>query len=271
MIPDSKYTDSSIVAEAFDLAPSYVNRPDRGFYLRLADDSLGKVLELGCGTGRILIPIAASGHTITGVDISEHMLSRCRQKLKSLSAQVQEKIQLHPADMAEFKLNDLFRLAIIPCHGFQHMISVKEQMNCFNTINRHLVMKSKLAFDVVNVDFNVISNLKNMEEVEALPECSLPDGRRLKQTGRIAGFHRTEQYNDVELIYYLTDLNGKTERIVHSFPYRYFFRYEIEHLLELCGFRVVELYGNFDRSPLADNSPEMIFVAEKYREISKTA
>jgi hypothetical protein len=48
-----------------------------------------------------------------------------------------------------------------------------------------------------------------------------------------------------------------------AFTVRYFFRYEVEHLLARCGFRVVEVFGDFDRSPLADASPEMIFVAEK--------
>jgi hypothetical protein len=54
--------------------------------------------------------------------------------------------------------------------------------------------------------------------------------------------------------------------LVYAFPYRYFFRYEVEHLLVRCGFRVVELFGNFDKSPLVDDSPEMIFVAEKCEE-----
>jgi hypothetical protein len=62
-------------------------------------------------------------------------------------------------------------------------------------------------------------------------------------------------------------VNGKTERIVYAFPFQYFFGYEIEHLLERCGFRVIALYGNFDESPLANDSPEMIFIAEKYKQV----
>jgi len=59
------------------------------------------------------------------------------------------------------------------------------------------------------------------------------------------------------------DTNGKTERVVNGFPMRYFFRYEVEHLLARAGFEVVELYGDYDKSPLVDESPEMIFVARK--------
>lgn len=47
-----------------------------------------------------------------------------------------------------------------------------------------------------------------------------------------------------------------------SFPVRYFFRFEVEHLLVRAGFRLVDVFGDFDRSPLGDRSPEMIFVAE---------
>jgi hypothetical protein len=55
---------------------------------------------------------------------------------------------------------------------------------------------------------------------------------------------------------------GRKERMVFAWPLRYFFRYEVEHLLARCGFRVEAEYGNFDRTPIVDDSPEMIFVAE---------
>jgi hypothetical protein len=64
------------------------------------------------------------------------------------------------------------------------------------------------------------------------------------------------------MIYTVTHPDGQKERHVFAFTIRYFFRYEVEHLLARCGFRVSAVYGNFDRSPLQDASPEMIFVAE---------
>ena len=75
-------------------------------------------------------------------------------------------------------------------------------------------------------------------------------------------FHRAEQRNDVEMIYHVTYGDGRTERLPFAFTFRYFFRYEVEHLLARCRFRVIELFGDFDRSLLRDDSPEMIFVAE---------
>jgi hypothetical protein len=93
-------------------------------------------------------------------------------------------------------------------------------------------------------------------------EYSMPDGRRVRIMERVTAFRRAEQRNDVEMIFYVTDARGKEERLVFAWTLRYFFRYEVEHLLARCGFRVRAVYGDFDRSPLGDGSPEMIFVAE---------
>jgi hypothetical protein len=76
----------------------------------------------------------------------------------------------------------------------------------------------------------------------------------------VTAFHRAEQLNDVEMIYRVTHLDGREERLVMAFPFRYFFRYEVAHVLARCGFSVQATYGDFDRSLLQDRSPEMIFV-----------
>jgi hypothetical protein len=100
------------------------------------------------------------------------------------------------------------------------------------------------------------------KEEGVVAEYSMPDGRRVRIMERVKAFHRAEQRNDVEMIFYVTDARGKEERLVFRWTLRYFFRYEVEHLLARCGFKVSAVYGDFDRSPLQDGSPEMIFVAE---------
>jgi len=72
------YEDQAFVAEFYDFDPIYAVRPDVEFYVDLARSAGGTVLELGCGTGRILIPTAAAGCEIVGLDISEYMLAKCR-------------------------------------------------------------------------------------------------------------------------------------------------------------------------------------------------
>jgi hypothetical protein len=93
-------------------------------------------------------------------------------------------------------------------------------------------------------------------------EYKTADGRQVRITERVAGFHRAEQRNDVEMIFSVSHPGGRQERLVFAWPLRYFFRYEVEHLLARCGFQVKAEYGDFDRTPIHDDSPEMIFVAE---------
>jgi len=257
------YSSYSFVAELYDFVPGYAGRGDLEFYLNCCSSTNGKILELGCGTGRILIPAAESGCKITGLDLSEHMLSKCRQKLQNKPREVQERIKLIQGNMADFNLNDTFSLIIIPFRPFQHLVDIDDQMSCLRCIRRHLEDKGRLVFDFFQVDPRKMYGPGFVEEeVEDFTWIDIPDGKKFKRTHRISAKHWSEQYNDVELIYYVAYPDGKVDRFVQAFPFRYFFRYEVQHLLERYGFKIVELYGDFDRSPLADSSPEMIFVAE---------
>jgi SAM-dependent methyltransferase len=257
------YEDVPFVAKYYDVNPLYAERPDVDFYVDLASSADGKILELGCGTGRILIPIAEAGCEIVGLDFSQYMLARCREKLEEKPRDVQERVRLVRGSMASFDLKETFSLITTPFRPFQHLLFVEEQMSCLCCANRHLKDGGRLILDVFHVNPQMTYDPKFMVESEDIPEVELPDGRRVRRCGRIAAYHRAEQYNDIELIYYVRHPNGKKQRLVQAFPFRYFFRYEVEHLLARCGFKILELFGNYDKSPLVDDSPEMIFVAEK--------
>ncbi len=261
------YEDNSILAECYDLIPMYIDRPDIGFYLELCRDIGGNILEVGCGTGRILIPAAEAGCKITGLDLSKHMLAKCREKLQRSDADVQNRVRLVEGNATNFKLDHSFGLVIIPFRVFQHMITVEDQLACLSNINNHLETGGKLILDVFQLDIKKISNPDSKKEIEDTPEFELKDGRRLRRTHKVLSFNRSDQTSEVELIYYLTGVDGKSTRTVQSFPFRHFFRYEMEHLLTRCGFEVVDLFGKFDRSPLTDDSPEMIFICKKCRDI----
>lgn len=260
------YEDEPFIAEYYDCIPGYCDRADQDFYLDQARRAGGTILELGCGTGRVLIPLAGAGYDITGLDLSPHMLSKCRQKLAAQPEKTQDRVLLAQASMVDFQLNRVFDLVIAPFRSFQHLLSIEEQLACLHCINRHLVMGGTLILDLFQVKLDRIYDPKYLEEVEDFAETELPDGTRLRRSSRISAFHRAEQYNDVELIYHITHPDGSKERLVQAFPFRYFFRYEVEHLLTLRGFEVVGIYGDYDRSALHSDSPEMIFVARKCRD-----
>ena len=257
------YDRSPLVAELYDCTPLYSARADVPFYVGCAQQASGKTLELGCGTGRILIPTAAAGCEVVGLDASANMLARCRTKLERQPTEVQKRARLVQGNMTDFELGESFALITIPFRGFQHLLQVDEQQNCLRCAQRHLAPGGRLVFDAFHPNPRYLHDPEYLEEREEFEETPLPDGRSFRRTWRIAAYHRAEQINDIEFIYYLTYADGGKERIVERFPLRYFYRYELEHLLARAGFNLAHLYGDFDRTPLRDDSPEMIFVAEK--------
>ena len=257
------YDDREFVADFYDAMYDLMRPQDIAFFVDYAIESGGRTLEVGCGTGRVLIPTAAAGCDITGLDLSPHMLKICRGKLDKQPQDVQQRVKLIEGNMTDFDTGEKYQLATIPFRPFQHLVSVEEQKACLNCIRQHLVPGGRLVFDVFNPNFErLIANPRYTRETVDLPETKLPDGRKVRRTSRMAGFRRDQQYNDIELIYYVTYPDGKTDRVVQSFPMRYFFRYEIEYLLELCGYNLIDLFGDFDRSAYSEDSREMIFIAE---------
>jgi hypothetical protein len=92
----------------------------------------------------------------------------------------------------------------------------------------------------------------------------MPDGRSVVERDRMVTRDPINQVVQVELIYHVTHLDGRVERLVHAFPLRYFFRFEAEHLLERAGFRVEDVFADFDRTPYGAKHPsELILVARK--------
>lgn len=257
------YEDQEFVAEFYDPVYEIRGPRDIDFFKDYSKNARGRTLELGCGTGRVLIPTAIAGCEITGLDISPKMLKKCQEKLAKEPGEVQEQVTLIQGNMTDFQTGEIYSLVTIPFRAFQHLLSVEEQKACLDCASKHLVSGGLLIIDLFQPLLPRLYDPKYTTEQEGQPDIRLPDGRTLRITDRVAAFHFDQQYNDVELIHYVTSPDGKTQRLVHAFPIRYFFRYEVEHLLSLCGFTIVELFGGFDRSEFSSNSPEMIFVAGK--------
>jgi len=264
MDPSGGYDEYAFVAEFYDHVVPYQTREDVAFFVEIARQSDGRVLELGCGTGRVLIPTARTGVEIVGLDLSARMLSVCREKLSREREQVRSKVQLVQADMREFALGQQFSLVTIPFRPFQHLITVEDQLSCLANIHRHLVDGGKLILDVFNPSLHFLVDQGSLVEYGEEPEFTMADGRRVVRRQRIASCDLFNQVQDCELIYYVTYPNGREERLVHRFEMRYFFRCELEHLLARCGFQVEAVYAGYDKSPYGSKYPgELIVVAGK--------
>ena len=251
-------------AEFYDFVVPYQTRPDVAFFVEAAQASGGPVLEVGCGTGRVLIPTARAGIPIYGIDLSPYMLDVCERRVEQEPIEVQNRVQLDQADMREFDLGQTFKLITIPFRPFQHLIEVDDQIACLRCIHRHLADDGRFILDLFNPWLEVLARELTGEEQDDGPAFTMPDGRRVQRRSRVVKRDVFKQYQDVELIYYATHPDGYTERTVHAFPMRYLFRYEVEHLLARCGFEVEALYADYDKSPYGSKYPgELIFVAKK--------
>ncbi|MBN2172235.1 MAG: class I SAM-dependent methyltransferase, partial [Candidatus Krumholzibacteriota bacterium] len=234
------------------------------FYDELARREGGSVIELGCGTGRVLIPLARAGHTVLGLDSSAPMISLCREKLMDEPEPVRERARLMIADMRRFDVGRSFRLAIVAFRSFQHLLAVEDQRACLDCVSRHLLDRGLLILNLFNPDLDRLTDERRSEEQGDEPPFELPDGRRVRRTWRNPAVDLFNQVLDCELIYHVTHPGGREERLVHSFPIRYLFRYEAEHLLARCGFEVEDVYADFERNPVGSRVPgELIFLARK--------
>jgi hypothetical protein len=127
---------------------------------------------------------------------------------------------------------------------------------------QHLLPGGRLILDLFNPSLRFLVDDTRLEEYGDEPEFIMPDGRRVVRRFRTVRRDWLEQVQDVEMIYYVTHPNGGQERLMHSFPMRYLFRYEAEHLLVRCGFRIEALYADYDRRPYGTTYPgDLIFVA----------
>lgn len=137
-------------------------------------------------------------------------------------------------------------------------------MACLHSIHRHLLPGGQLVLDLFNPSLPYLVDEGRQQEQGDEPEFTMPDGRRVVRRFRVAERDYFSQVQHVELIYYVTHPDGRHERMVHSFPMRYLFRFEAEHLLARCGFAVEALYADYDKKPYGSEYPgELIFVARK--------
>jgi SAM-dependent methyltransferase len=197
----SGYDRAPFVPELYDHVIPYATRPDVGFYVGLAKESDGPVLELGCGTGRILIPTARSGIEIVGLDASASMLDACRRRLATEPPELRGRVGLYHGEMRDFELARRFRLVTIPFRPFQHLLTVADQLACLAAIRRHLATDGRLVFDVFNPSIHNLAKPADGAETDEEPPFTLADGRTVVRRHRMlarAGLTVEAVYSDFD-------------------------------------------------------------------------
>lgn len=213
----------------------------------------GRVLELACGTGRVALAMAEAGARVTGLELSEDMLARARGKAQVLDASVRKRLTLVRGDMRDFHLRAKFPLIVVPFRAFQHLLTVKDQRACLDCCRKHLAPRGRLVVNLFDPNYRILAANLNPGTANA---TQLIAKARDSETGETVVVYASrtpcpeEQVNREDWVYERFDAQGRSlRRELRTFHMRYFFRYEMEHLFELCGFCIEKLEGDFGGGP----------------------
>ena len=236
---------------------------DVQFYVEEARKAGSPVLDLACGTGRTLIPIAQAGIDVVGVDRAPTMLSTAKQKISELSDGVQRHIELVEGDMRSLYLGRSFKLIAVPYRSFVHLLTPRDQKQALSRIREHLANDGRFIFNVFD------PRLDWIVEDYSFPESPLrkhnefirPEtGNRVVVWSTRRNDPKSQTINEDRVFEELDGEGRVISRNYTQLTLRYTYRYEMEHLLELCGLKVEALYGDFKRGPFRYGG-EQIWVA----------
>jgi SAM-dependent methyltransferase len=247
------------MAELYDAFPFSADLP---LYLELAAEQGGRVLELCCGTGRVLVALARAGHAATGVDASEPMLAIARRKLDAAGPVVAERVRLVVGDVRELDLAASFDLALIPTNSFAHLQDRADQLRALDRAVAHLRPGGLLALDLFNPSPAWVAR----DEGSLWQDVFHHDperGATVARTETVVSTDREAQVRTIRSAYEIVDRDGIVTRRFVEWPLRYTFRFEAEHLLERAGLRIEALHGGHAAEPFHAESRRMVFVARR--------
>jgi SAM-dependent methyltransferase len=229
---------------------------DLNFYMGLAQSACGPVLEVACGTGRILLPCLKAGVDIEGLDLFPGMLARLREKASALGFNP----KLHEANMAEFRLERRYALIMIPFNAFVHNLTADDQLGCLQSCRDHLQPGGLFVFDTAFPGQQWIgapSGARAFEGEIAHPETGLPvrmwDTRTFERVKQLQ-----HSFNEVEV---LDDAGEVVATHSSKTTLRWIYKAEMELLLRLAGFARWEILGGFDGRLLEHEADAMIVQA----------
>jgi SAM-dependent methyltransferase len=215
------------------------------FYLEEVRKSGGRVLELGCGSGRLTIPIAQNGIEIIGADLSKSMLERARAKARRAGAEV----QFLEADMRSFDLPGKFSAILIPGNSLLHLFTPEDLTQCFRNVRRRLAPNGRLIFDISKWDIAMLAR----DPGERHPVLAV-NGITIEET---ASYDSAQQIR--RIVWYLSKPGAADYRVI-DYRLRVIFPQELLLLLDAAGFRLETRYGEFTREPFQSSSPRQVCI-----------
>lgn len=227
-----------------------------GFARHAGEDG---VLELACGTGRLLVPLARAGATLTGIDVSPAMLDVAREKVSRASQD--GRVTLVEADMRAFDLGRQFGLVMVGLNSLMHLETRQSQREAIETAARHVRVGGRFVIDIFNPDDGLPDSA---QEGQVYLHCLKvrTDQSQLLHFQSLS-VDRGEQLVTVTNYYDDVDGDGLVRRHLAPFRLRYLAVGELELLVEQSGLRIEDLYGSYDLEPFRHGSPRIIIVGRR--------
>lgn len=226
---------------------------DNDFFLNIINQVNGKVLEIGVGTGRFFIDALNSGADIYGIDISEAMVNILRSKI---GEDQQSRVSIQ--NIMNFSFDFQFDLIIAPFRVMMHIIDKADQIAALNNIYNHLNTEGRFIFDTFVPDLKqLIEGLDNVTDFEGEYESGKLLRRRVST--------QPDLINQLINIEFNLEWEEE-ERRMHekwSLPLRFYFRYEMEHLIERSKFNSYKILGDYTGGDLSKDSKEFIVICNK--------
>jgi len=226
---------------------------DNKFYLDKISGIHGKVLDIGVGTGRLFIDALTNDADIYGIDISSPMLDVLKKKLKPHQY---KRISLQ--NIIDFKSENKFDLIIAPFRVFMHLIEKEDHITALGNVYNHLNHGGEFIFDTFVPDLNqLIKGIDNLTDFDGEYE----PGKRVK---RIVST-KPDMINQVINITFRFEWNDNDTYFHKEWKttLRFFFRYELEHLIERSYFKKYKISGDFYGNELKPDSREFIIICQK--------
>jgi SAM-dependent methyltransferase len=233
---------------------------DIEFYREWAKHSGGPILELGCGTGRVSIPLALDGHEVVGIDRSQFMLQIAERKNVSAGTAV----DLRLGDMTALKLERSFALVIVAFGAFHHLLTTEEQLRCLGCIHQHLVPGGQLLMHLRNLDPGEMAlAMAQGAPVRQLSATDRATGHKVISEGALVRIDPLHQVVVEQWLHSEFDTLGTVvSRYRQEFSLRWTAFFEMEHMLARVGLQPTSCFGDFSRGPVVDQR-QHIWVARR--------
>ena len=243
------------IARFYDTIYAQLRTIDLDYFLGKIRSTNGPVLELGVGTGRFFIEALSGGADIEGVDSSETMLAQLRSKLDP-----RHHHRIHHQDARSLQLKKKFDLIIAPFRMFSHLLAPDDQLHVLNGVYDHLNVGGRLVFDLYVPDLSILLNgIREHADFEG----EYAPGKRL--TRIISSSSDLIRQVSTVTMTLTWDENGGERSESWSFPMRFFFRYELEHLVRRSRLSLVTIFGDYEEHELGPNSKDFLVVCERQR------